>query len=41
MEQQTVKMCSQCAGAFKYDTNDYDEPDTHADVGKDCPTIYR
>ena len=35
-----VKMCSMCAGAFRY-SNDSNDPETHADVGDDCPTVYR
>ena len=36
-----VKMCSTCAGAFRYTDDGDDKPETHADVGEDCPTIYR
>lgn len=37
-----IRMCSTCAGAFKFNPDDHDEtPDTHADVGEECPTTYR
>jgi len=38
----TIRMCSTCAGALEYDADEHTEkPDTHADVGDSCPTIYR
>jgi len=37
-----VRMCSICAGAFQYDETSHDTtPNTHADVGDYCPTMYR
>lgn len=37
-----LRMCSQCAGAFRYDEAATDStPDTHGDVGDDCPVMYR
>lgn len=38
----TVVMCKRCAGAIEYDADLWDDaPDTHDDVGKECPTDYR
>lgn len=38
----SIRMCSTCAGAFRYNTENHnDTPDTHNDVGEDCPTVYR
>lgn len=36
-----IKMCSTCAGAFEYDPETHPDPDTHSDVGEDCPHPYR
>jgi len=38
-----VIMCKQCAGAIQYDGSDepHGTPETHADAGQECPTLYR
>ena len=42
MAQMAIRMCSTCAGAFKFDPENHDTvPDDHSDVGEDCPTTYR
>ena len=42
MNAEVVRMCSMCAGAFRYNPHNYDDiPDTHGDVGEDCPVQYR
>lgn len=37
----SVVMCKWCARGINYSPEVLDEiPDTHADVGESCPTIY-
>jgi len=37
-----IRMCSMCAGAFRYEEQSHEQtPDTHGEIGEECPTLYR